>query len=105
MFVKGEDGAFARTVKLGLDNNRMVRVIEGLAAGEAVLLQPPLDSANGAEPDAEEIPDIEIPPAAPEANTGRPGPGSGPGGRPRGKGQRPAGGRKGGGSGSGAGDR
>lgn len=31
-----------RKVKIGLDNNRMIRIIEGLQAGEVVLLTPPL---------------------------------------------------------------
>ncbi len=34
--------AVPRTVKIGLDNNRMVRVLDGLTAGEEVLLSPPL---------------------------------------------------------------
>jgi len=34
-----------RTVEIGLDNNRMVHVLEGLAEGELVLLTPPLKPA------------------------------------------------------------
>ena len=41
-----EDGeAVPRKVKIGLDNNRMVHIKEGLEEGEAVLLAPPLDAA------------------------------------------------------------
>jgi len=48
----------ARKVEIGMDNNRMVRVISGLAEGEEVVLDPPLKSATemassaGAEPNA-----------------------------------------------------
>ncbi len=48
-----------RKVEIGLDNNRMVRIISGLAEGEAVVLDPPLKAssvdvavAGGAEPNA-----------------------------------------------------
>jgi HlyD family secretion protein len=48
-----------RKVEIGLDNNRMVRIIRGLEEGEVVLLDPPLKSssvdaapAGGAEPNA-----------------------------------------------------
>jgi HlyD family secretion protein len=34
-----------RSVQIGLDNNRMVRIINGLQEGELVLLTPPLKSA------------------------------------------------------------
>ncbi|WP_429885601.1 efflux RND transporter periplasmic adaptor subunit [Geoalkalibacter halelectricus] len=39
-------GQFApRTVDVGLDNNRMVHILDGLAVGESVLLTPPLESS------------------------------------------------------------
>ena len=58
-----------RAVKLGLDNNRVVHVLAGLAEGDRVLLNPPLEagtvhSVNG------------FAPASPEADTGVPPPGS-----------------------------
>ena len=34
-----------REVKIGLDNNRMIRIIDGIQEGEVVLLTPPLKSA------------------------------------------------------------
>jgi len=34
-----------REVKIGLDNNRMVRIVDGIQEGEVVLLTPPLKSA------------------------------------------------------------
>jgi hypothetical protein len=41
-----KDGAIEeRNVEIGLDNNRMVRIIRGLSEGELVLLTPPLKSA------------------------------------------------------------
>ena len=42
VFVRTDDGVAQRAVKLGLDNNRVVHVLEGLAEGEKVLLAPPL---------------------------------------------------------------
>ena len=44
-FVKTDDGIEQRPIRIGLDNNRMVHVISGLAAGEMVLLNPPLAAA------------------------------------------------------------
>ncbi len=38
-----------RTVSIGLDNNRMVHVLEGLSAGERVSLSPPLAAAGATE--------------------------------------------------------
>jgi HlyD family secretion protein len=49
VFVRGGDGWEPRTVELGLDNNRMVRIAAGLAEGEEVLLTPPLQEGE-AEP-------------------------------------------------------
>lgn len=39
-----------REVELGLDNNRMVRILSGLTPGEHVLLTPPLTAVQGEEP-------------------------------------------------------
>ncbi len=39
----------ARGVKIGLDNNRMIHVLEGLSAGERVSLSPPLSAAGATE--------------------------------------------------------
>jgi HlyD family secretion protein len=51
-----EDGApVARTVKTGLDNNRMICIEEGLEEGELVLMKPPLD-AGATEPAAASAP-------------------------------------------------
>ena len=41
----GKNGPELRFVKTGLDNNRLVHVVDGLAAGEKVLLAPPLRAA------------------------------------------------------------
>ena len=41
-----QDGTIEeREVKIGLDNNRMIRIIDGIQEGEVVLLTPPLKSA------------------------------------------------------------
>ena len=45
VFVMEKSGVVPRTVKIGLDNNRMVHVLDGLAAGDKVILTPPLDTA------------------------------------------------------------
>jgi HlyD family secretion protein len=41
-YVAGGGAPEARPVRVGLDNNRMIRVLEGLDVGEQVLLAPPL---------------------------------------------------------------
>jgi hypothetical protein len=72
-----------REIKIGLDNNTMVRVLDGLKEGEQVLLNPPLSEA-GAELPGEEMETMEIP--------DRPAPGTGGADRPRpGGGGAPAG--------------
>jgi HlyD family secretion protein len=72
-----------REIKIGLDNNTMVRVLDGLKEGEQVLLNPPLSEA-GAELPGEEMEKMEIP--------DRPAPGTGGADRPRpGGGGAPAG--------------
>ncbi len=45
VYVQTAGLARERPVKLGLDNNRMVRILSGLKPGEKVLLNPPLPSA------------------------------------------------------------
>ena len=52
VWVKGPNGDERRAVTTGLSNNRFVRILSGLAAGEMVSLAPPLkDSAGTAETD------------------------------------------------------
>ncbi|HET6427021.1 MAG TPA: efflux RND transporter periplasmic adaptor subunit, partial [Phycisphaerae bacterium] len=41
-YVQTAKGPERREVKVGLDNNRMIRIVEGLKEGEPVLLAPPL---------------------------------------------------------------
>ena len=43
VYVKQGDGFVPKVVSVGLDNNRMIRIIEGLEGGEEVMLTPPLD--------------------------------------------------------------
>jgi len=65
VFVVGGDAREPRAVEIGLDNNRMVRIIKGLKAGETVMLTPPLDgTATVRAP--EQVSDLDIPPR-PEA--------------------------------------
>jgi hypothetical protein len=42
VYVKEGQKFMPRQIKIGLDNNRMIRVVEGVALGEVVLLTPPL---------------------------------------------------------------
>lgn len=80
VFLKEGDALVPRTVEIGLDNNRMVRIVSGLKEGEEVILSPPL--AAGIEAAEEEnSPKLEIPerPAAPgAAPAGKPGSGRKP---------------------------
>jgi len=71
VFVGEGSGTTPRPVKIGLDNNRMVRVLDGLAAGEKVLLAPPLDAAEApSEAELPEAQDVLSPPEAPAAGSG-----------------------------------
>ena len=45
VFILEENNLEPRTVEIGLDNNRMVRIISGLEPGEVVSLTPPLAAA------------------------------------------------------------
>ena len=45
VFLADGNNYVARPVEIGLDNNRMVRIVSGLEPGELVLLTPPLKSA------------------------------------------------------------
>ena len=44
-FVSRGDTVELRQVEIGLDNNRMVRIVSGLKPGETVLLTPPLEAS------------------------------------------------------------
>jgi len=77
VYVKTPTGVEKREIKVGLDNNRMIHVIEGLKVGEEVQMTPPLDSAVSVRL-TDEILDVNIPDRPQgEAN------GGGPGGMPR----------------------
>ncbi len=84
VYLRGDDGQpLARSVKIGLDNNRMVRIIEGLTEGEKVLLAPPLPPSTLEDDMHNAIPaEVEEKPA--------PGPGVRPGGNGPGNGASPA---------------
>ena len=45
VFVEGKDGADSKPVTIGLDNNRMVLILDGLEKGDRVLLTPPLNES------------------------------------------------------------
>ncbi len=45
VYVMEGDTPVRRTVKIGLDNNRMIRILEGVAEGDIVLMEPPLKNA------------------------------------------------------------
>jgi HlyD family secretion protein len=52
VYVQKGGGFEPRKVKIGLDNNRKIRIIEGLQVGEVVLLTPPLALATVEQQDA-----------------------------------------------------
>jgi HlyD family secretion protein len=59
VYVRDGKSLLPRPVEIGLDNNRMIRIVRGLAEGEVVVLDPPLKAsateaapAGGAEPNA-----------------------------------------------------
>ena len=60
VWVKTPAGSVIRPVEIGLDNNRFVRIVSGVAPGEEVLLTPPLSGSVTADA-TEVIPDVEIP--------------------------------------------
>ena len=59
-YVRTPAGVMRREVEIGLDNNRMVRVLKGLSVGEEVLVTPPLDSSVSLRA-AEQMVDVKIP--------------------------------------------
>jgi HlyD family secretion protein len=78
VYVYTGDGEKPRAIEIGLDNNRMVRVLSGLEAGEKVLLAPPLGASTLAPVQGEESEDETETPAeaspargAGEERTGR----------------------------------
>ena len=98
VYVKTPHGVEKRNVKVGLDNNRMIHVLEGLEVGEEVQMTPPLDTAVS-ERAADEIIDVEIP-DRPKVEPGQGGgqrqwPRRGQGGGPRGQGGQMPGGEGG----------
>jgi HlyD family secretion protein len=76
VYVKTVAGLEARAVKIGLDNNRMVHILEGLAEGDPVVLNPPLGQGNAVKDP--EVPDVKIPDAPPADGGQRPGRGERP---------------------------
>lgn len=71
-FVRKDSTVEERKVTIGLDNNRMVRVLTGLKAGEHVLLAPPLKQAEREAEPIEEAPEamIDKRPSGPPGNRG-----------------------------------
>lgn len=68
-----------QTIKVGLDNNRMVHVLEGLRPGDQVLLNPPFEagSVRADEPDEEADEEADRTPEGDSAAADEPGPGDG----------------------------
>ena len=99
VYVRSRSGEFEpRPVEMGLDNNRMVHVLEGLAEGEVVLLAPPLreadrqdreqapdEAASEVEPMGAPVPDPALPPSAVESPAPEAGEASPRGGQRRGE--------------------
>jgi len=72
VFVKQGANVEARPVEIGLDNNRMVRVISGIKESEKVLLAPPLDTEERNGSDREDAGAAELTPKVPSATPGPP---------------------------------
>jgi HlyD family secretion protein len=82
VYVLEGDSAKPREVEVGLDNNRMIRIMRGLEKGEVVLLTPPLeagtlDATTGEAGLQKPLPSDTIPPpgasrSAPEGKTASP---------------------------------
>jgi len=51
VYVSNGESFEPRKVRIGFDNNRMIRILEGVQAGEKVLLNPPLKSAEAVSQD------------------------------------------------------
>ena len=49
VYVKSDAGVVPKPVQIGLDNNRMVRIVDGLEEGEEVLLTPPISVSRASE--------------------------------------------------------
>lgn len=60
VWVRTPAGPAIRPVEIGLDNNRFVRIVSGVAPGDEVLLNPPLSGSVSTEA-TEMVPDVEIP--------------------------------------------
>jgi hypothetical protein len=60
VYVRQGDSVARRDVEIGMDNNRMVRVLSGLQVGEDVLVTPPLHDAVSVRA-SEDIVDVKIP--------------------------------------------
>lgn len=77
VYLPGSREPEIRPVTLGLDNNRVVHILDGLQAGDEVILTPPLAAA--AQQEDEPPPDEQ--PAAPESPAPAPDNGNGNGGK------------------------
>ncbi len=64
VYVLGPQGPEAREVDVGLDNNRMIRIVKGLADGQQVLLAPPLAPSAVGEESGKGAELVEVPQAA-----------------------------------------
>ncbi|MGI5922479.1 MAG: efflux RND transporter periplasmic adaptor subunit [Lentisphaeria bacterium] len=60
VYIRQGDSVERRDVEIGLDNNRMVRILSGLAVGDEVLITPPLHEAVSIRAN-EDIIDMKIP--------------------------------------------
>jgi len=69
VYVTTPEGVQKRVVETGLDNNQQIRILQGLAAGEKVLLNPPLaESTTTSQNGQTKVPDhIRQPTATPKA--------------------------------------
>lgn len=73
VYVMTDAGPRPRDVRVGLDNGRMIHILDGLDEGQRVLLAPPLSAAGKAGPVLDDLPATRPAPAGPSSTqpTGR----------------------------------
>ena len=54
MYVRGVGGWMPRKVEVGLDNNRMIRILKGAKPGDVVMMAPPVKEEKDEEKERKE---------------------------------------------------
>ncbi len=88
VYVRDGEDWVPRVVRVGLDNNRMIRIIDGVHAGEEVMLAPPVkeEKSEVSEAPPPDRKNGAAPPGAKAPKKTKPGKGPGPNTKPKGDG-------------------